>query len=389
MKHRKRARYTGNVPKPLLRPIRAGILQAIDTDALIILIATLEPIVSDSAGAADPAASAAAAARAHVVSIVADNYTRVQLLDSVFWGDDTTTRKDGRRYVHPPRPAKRARAAAPTVAAPLIAYNFRSPSWGPIWPAPDKYDQVLDVAYLLHPETYPYPGFEHSTSLTAIMAGDVIETWPAVSRFLLALPSPLRPWRIDPAHRQWYAHTLCKFLAHCLVVAPDRGTPDGPLLRQLLDTLHASADDALEEVIAALESAHTSERPPRQPGDDAATVMWPVALLESARRRAAICLSSEEDYTAKTIVRDNIVRWWPEVACAWLGIPCPIGTWRLRRSHLQHCYSVLDILARYGVANGHQTMKFIKEYLDKITEHDDGDIQRLLFLLQTKHDALL
>ena len=106
-----RVHYDGDVPKLLIRPIRAGLLQAIGTDQLITLIATLEPIPSQVSSALDPAAAASAVARGYVESIVAGNYTRVQLLDSVFWGDDTVTRKDGHKYVHPPR--KRPRVVAP------------------------------------------------------------------------------------------------------------------------------------------------------------------------------------------------------------------------------------------------------------------------------------
>ena len=107
LKHRQREHYTGDVPGSLLRPIRAGLLQNIGTDQLIALIATLEPISSQCAGAADPAGAALAMARGYVESIIAGNFTRVQLLDSVFWGDDTVTRKDGSRYVRPPQPKKK------------------------------------------------------------------------------------------------------------------------------------------------------------------------------------------------------------------------------------------------------------------------------------------
>ena len=102
-----REHYIGDVPKPLLRPIRAGLLRNIGTDQLIALIATLEPISSQCAGAADPAGAALAITREYVESILAGNYTRVQLLDSVFWGDDADTRKDGSRYVRSPQPNKR------------------------------------------------------------------------------------------------------------------------------------------------------------------------------------------------------------------------------------------------------------------------------------------
>lgn len=112
-KFKNNTHYSGNVPIQLLRPIRAGLLQTLDIDQMIALIATLEPIPSQciAANAADPVAIALATARGYVESIVAGNYTRVQLLDSVFWGDDTVTRKDGHTYVHPPR--KRPRVAAP------------------------------------------------------------------------------------------------------------------------------------------------------------------------------------------------------------------------------------------------------------------------------------
>ena len=73
------------------------------------MVATLEPIPSQciTTGATGSVAAALATARGHVESIIAGNFTRVQLLDSVFWGDDTVTRKDGHRYSHPPRSKKR------------------------------------------------------------------------------------------------------------------------------------------------------------------------------------------------------------------------------------------------------------------------------------------
>lgn len=107
MKSRYRPRYDGDVPMPLRRPIRAGLLQTIGTDALVALVATLEPVVGAAAGAADPVAAALTAARGYVESIVARNYDRVQLLDSVFWGDDSVHRADGSVYVRPQRHRKR------------------------------------------------------------------------------------------------------------------------------------------------------------------------------------------------------------------------------------------------------------------------------------------
>lgn len=44
MKYKNRERYQGNIPKSLLRPIRAGLLQGVDIEQLIALVATLEPI---------------------------------------------------------------------------------------------------------------------------------------------------------------------------------------------------------------------------------------------------------------------------------------------------------------------------------------------------------
>ena len=391
MKTRKRPYYRGNVPKPLLRPIRAGLLQSVDNIQLIGLIATLEPIPNQCAAATDPAQQALAVARAHIESIVAGNYTRVQLLDSVFWGDDTITRKDGHRYI---RPTKRARVDTGLLAlAPLIPYDFRSPPWGPVWPAPDDRHRLRRVASLLHPETCP--GFGESTKLAEIVVGDVIEVWPALSRFLLALPSPLRPWRVDPAYRRWYADTLGEFLTQCLLAAapvrampPPRGRADDDddrLLRSLLDTLRASPD-ALEDVLIALESAHVSRRPPRRPPADGDTpAVWPLALLESARRRAAIWSSKRYDCTVIAIIHENIVPLWPEVACAWLGIPCPLGAWRLRRSHLQHCYCVLMKVTENSTF---PSLLRIRDHLERFTENDDCDILRLLHNLQARHASL-
>ena len=144
MNNPNREHYNGDVPKQLLRPIRAGLLQSVDIDQIIALIATLEPIPSQcitaSASVDDPAAATLITARGYVESIIAGNYTRVQLLDSVFWGDDTVTRKDGRRYIHPPRPKKRPapdgdQAGGP---APLDAGRGRPAGCAPVAP--------LDVA---------------------------------------------------------------------------------------------------------------------------------------------------------------------------------------------------------------------------------------------------
>lgn len=122
MKGPHRAKYGGDVPRALLRPIRAGILQSIDTDVLIALIATLEPLPSKATGADDPAA-ALTMARLHVESIVTGNHTRVQLLDSVFWGDVQSNRADGHVYVRSQHPKKDTKGddTIPHLSTPAIA----------------------------------------------------------------------------------------------------------------------------------------------------------------------------------------------------------------------------------------------------------------------------
>lgn len=110
LKSRARAHYSGDVPKGLLRPIRAGILQGVGVDALSSIVATvMEPVATQAA---------LPVARAYVETIVAGNYTQAQLIDSPFWGEDTVTRADGHRYVRPPRPKRPHRDPDPSPPPP-------------------------------------------------------------------------------------------------------------------------------------------------------------------------------------------------------------------------------------------------------------------------------
>ena len=410
----KRECYTGNVPRPLLRPIRAGLLQNIGTDALTALIATLEPVVSDSAGTADPAVAAMAAARAHIESILTGNYTRVQLLDSIFWGDDTVTRKDGRRYVHPPRPVaaapsgdaagttdgtaaaaaiavapaprgrKRARVDGGPVAAPLvppgppmplIVRDFRSPPWGPIWPGPDKH-QKKRISAMLNCDDKFIP-------LAAIIRGDPVPVWPAVAQAILGLPFPLRPWRIDPQHREWYVDTFDEFLVQC---QRDPGTRRPHDLAMQMRFLQA-APESLECIIAGFEAAYVSQAPPQRPIKLAAPADWPIKQRCAAMDRCKRAfLNGNNSFVYR--IGDQLDQHWVIVAQLLLGIPIPIGSWRLSPSHIKHCYEVLECLSGHPYYVEHsyafKNMKNIHNYISSLCCHDHREIVRYLKSLEMR-----
>lgn len=98
-RYHKRPLYGGNVPHSIRRVIRAGLLQKIDKDSLIALVATLEPDTKNNPD--DSTLSSTEMAQMHVESIMEGNYTEIQLLDSTFWGDNSGIRKNGRKYIRP------------------------------------------------------------------------------------------------------------------------------------------------------------------------------------------------------------------------------------------------------------------------------------------------
>ena len=458
-KGRKRRHYEGNVPKSLLRPIRAGLLQSVDIDPFVTLIATLEPIPSQCIAAMDPVTAALATARGHVESIIAGNYTHVQLLDSVFWGDDTVTRKDGRRYVHPPRPKKRpapdgdeasgpapvepldvARTAAvqrpaseaavavgdnepahaplskkhrvssattghshaPTVCVvdgtttgtaararrpqrcvarpsplprlpseeeeegesnitvlenhpsghgtempicsddglpvPLVVRDFRSPPWGPVWrggPVNDYQRQnMTDFIDDRRPD-----GSKTYHDLAYILDGDCISVWPAVCRLLLDLPCPLSPWVIDPLHRGWYTEILSTFLNQCIDQCSATGKDQFVAVMRFICASLEHRDGGLEAAIGALEAANTSVAPPIGPQPGGAD-WWPSAPLHAARMRVQR-IGEHRVCAFRRRLRSDVGPMWPVVAQLVLGLPYPVGEWRLRKHHLDHCRDVL------------------------------------------------
>lgn len=229
----------------------------------------------------------------------------------------------------------------------MIAYDFRSPPWGPVWRAPSDQHIRIRIRPLLDAISGPANmSIAIDNRFAEMIDGDAVAVWPAVARWILGLPHPLRPWRLDPARRGWYAATLAEFLAQCLAAAAAHGGPLDPRMADGLRRLSppGARDCDPESVIADLEAAYASQAPPRQPPrDDASTCDWPVWTLHAARRRAAIALTSTSNLMAVNIrMNDGLATsMWSAVAVLFLGIPCPIGAWRLRPSHLIHCHEVL------------------------------------------------
>ena len=92
-----RMRYTGNIPVMLTRPIRTGLLQRVDNDDLVKLIASF--INCDNR-------DAVAQGYIHEVG----QFPKQQLLDGGFWWEDNYYRKNGTRYK--PESNKRSRKAS-------------------------------------------------------------------------------------------------------------------------------------------------------------------------------------------------------------------------------------------------------------------------------------
>lgn len=82
-----RPKYAGAVPPSLRRPLRAAVLQGLSRTDAVSLVQSLLSEGMDSD-----------AAHRYVAEVYDGGYTRVQLLDSTFWGEDTYHRKDGKVY---------------------------------------------------------------------------------------------------------------------------------------------------------------------------------------------------------------------------------------------------------------------------------------------------
>jgi hypothetical protein len=102
---RKRPRHSGRIPLYLTRPIRAGLLQCVERDVLVDVMASL--IGGDNRKA-----------EAHMYIDEVSQCTRKELLDGGFWWDDTAQRKNGDRYKHLSA-QKQQRVSQDTSIAPL------------------------------------------------------------------------------------------------------------------------------------------------------------------------------------------------------------------------------------------------------------------------------
>jgi hypothetical protein len=103
----KRPRYAGSVPMQLTRPIRAGLLESINSNDLVNLIVSF--IENDNQHDAHTLACT-------YISEMA-THTRHQLLDGGFWWDDTSQRKNGTRYRHSIPPSRKRPSSCHTTDA--------------------------------------------------------------------------------------------------------------------------------------------------------------------------------------------------------------------------------------------------------------------------------
>lgn len=68
--------------------------------------------------------------------------------------------------------------------------------------------------------------------------------------------------------------------------------------------------------------------------------------MHAAQHRAVLALKDNANSVfVLDRIGDRIVRLWPAVASLLLGIPYPIGAWRLHPRHLSHCYDALYCMA--------------------------------------------
>ena len=111
--NKNRPRYDGVVPLHLLRLIRAGLLQEINREVLIQLVAEFDYRHGQTNLINEPNIQMASR---YMDDIEKGHYGRVELLDSAFWWDDSHKRKNNQRYVPPP---KKPRVSSATVTPPV------------------------------------------------------------------------------------------------------------------------------------------------------------------------------------------------------------------------------------------------------------------------------
>ena len=325
-----RIHYDGGVPRPLLRPIRAGVLQHIDFDSLAALIATLEPVPSQCAGAADPAGAALAMARGHVESIAAGNYTRVQLLDSVFWGDDTVTRKDGSRYVRPPQSKKKR----PNDADAGDTDNNAAPPAAGAAPVPIKRRRLIP----------PNPP---------------VATQPVVRTADAAVDDGGFSPDADSAPPLGEA-----------------GSPVVPFLQSCAPTTDAvvSPSAPIAPVVAPLMGEQ--ERP-----------IWPARHAIEARHRCLAMMEKECTKKGQPItlncfmnicvasIGGRIHDHWKDIAAGQLGLPAPVSDYRLTKQHVNYLVEALPVMLKFAAIMRYEE-KENTEYMvyDLINKAEDKEI---------------
>ena len=101
-----RPRYTGPITSNVSQPIRAGLLQHVDNEALFNLVVSL--VQGDNRNTD---------AQSYINEIA--QFPTSRLLDGGFWLEDTNQRKNGPRYKPPIRKRKRQSVAGETAPVPL------------------------------------------------------------------------------------------------------------------------------------------------------------------------------------------------------------------------------------------------------------------------------
>jgi hypothetical protein len=101
---KRRPRYTGSIPAHLTQPIRTGLLQSIDNNSLLQLIASL--IQGDNRDTV-----------AHCYIQEVAQFSKTHLLDGGFWWEDGCQRKSGIRYKHKNKKRSRLHAEDAEVTA--------------------------------------------------------------------------------------------------------------------------------------------------------------------------------------------------------------------------------------------------------------------------------
>lgn len=96
--HKKREsksqRYIGTIPSFVSNAIRAGILMEVESEKLVELIASMEPICKEN--------DSTRIAKEYIKEVAL--FDPVKLSDNCFWGNDTSTRINKERYKHHKKP---------------------------------------------------------------------------------------------------------------------------------------------------------------------------------------------------------------------------------------------------------------------------------------------